>query len=216
MLRRPSFISLVIAGILPPCAALEWKSRSLEFTTAPFQTAQEAEFHFANTSGKPVRILGVESNCDCLAAKADQAVYAPGASGTVSTRFTIGDRVGLYERRIKVVTDEGHAPVHLLLRLMVPELVVLTPRNVAWKLHEPIVEKSAELTPIPGLMIDITGVQSTNDDFTARLETIEAGRRYRVWIKPRDTTRPANAAFRLHGRAKTGQEVMVSVYGNVR
>ena len=216
MFPRLALLCSLFACAPQPSAALEWKTLTLEFTTVPFQTTQEATFQFTNTGDKPVRILEVESNCDCLEAGADRQVYAPGASGVVRTNFTIGDRLGLYERRIKVVTDENHEPVRLLVRVEVPELVNLTPRSVAWKINEPIVEKTVDLVVIPGLLIDIARVLSTNGDFAARLETIEAGRRYRIYLKPPSTEQPANAAFRLYGHASSGQDIIVSTYGNVR
>jgi len=213
--RRPLLCCLLaVAGL--PAMALEWKARTLDFTTVPFQTTQEATFQFTNTGRKPVTILQVESNCDCLDAAADRQVFAPGASGVIKTSFHVGDRLGLYERRIKVVTDESPEPVRLLVRIEVPELVILTPRSVAWKLHEPAVEKSVELSVIPGLQINFTRVQPTSGDFAARLETVEAGRRYRVYLKPPETAAPANAAFRILGQAASGQEIVVSAYGNVR
>jgi hypothetical protein len=158
----------------------------------------------------------VESNCDCLDAAADRQVYPPGSTGMIKTSFTVGDRLGLYERRIKILTDASPEPIRLLVRIEVPELVVLTPRSVAWKLHEAVAEKSVELEVIPGVLIDFTRVQPTSGSFAARLETIEAGRRYRVYLRPPETTQPANAAFRIFGRAASGQDVIVSAYGNVR
>lgn len=196
--------------------ALEWKTQTLAFTTAPFQTTQEAVFKFTNTGTKPVTILDVESNCDCLDAAADRQVYAPGESGVIKSSFTVGDRLGLYERRIKIVTDESPEPVRLLVRIEVPELVTLTPRSVAWKLNEPAAEKAVELEVIPGMKIEFARVQPTSGDFDARLETIETGRRYRVHLKPPATAQPANAAFRIFGRAASGQDIVVSAYGNVR
>ncbi len=216
MLPRFLLLCSLFCWMPPSSFALEWKARTLEFTTAPFQTAQVAIFPFTNTSPKPVRILEVESSCDCLDAMADRQVYAPGASGEIRTNFTIGDRLGHYERRIKVVTDENHEPVRLFLRVEVPELVALTPASVAWKIHEPATEKSVDLVVIPELVIALSRVQSSNGEFAARLETIEAGRHYRVQLKPADTAHPANAAFRIYGRASSGQEIIVNTYGNIR
>lgn len=217
MSLRPALLCGVFASLTLAGLALEWQTQTLSFTTTPFQTTQEAVFRFTNTGPRPVKILEVESNCDCLDATADRAVYAPGESGVIKSNFTVGDRLGLYERRIKVVTDEGPEPVRLLVRIEVPELVTLTPRSVAWQLHEPAVEKAVDLEVIPGLNIEFTRVQPTSGDFAARLETIEAGRRYRVYLKPPATTQPANAAFRIFGRAPASrQDVIVSAYGNVR
>jgi len=216
MSLRAPLLACLIAGTALTGTALEWKTQTLSFTTAPFQTKQEAVFHFTNTGPKPVTIRDVESNCDCLDAAADKQTYAPGESGLIKSSFTVGDRLGLYERRIKVVTDEGSEPVRLLVRIEVPELVTLTPRSVAWHLNEPRVEKALELEVIPGVRIDFTRVQPTSGDFDARLETLELGRRYRIHLKPTATTQPANTAFRIFGRAASGQNVIVSAYGNVR
>ena len=87
---------------------------------------------------------------------------------------------------------------------------------MAWKINEPAIEKTIELAVIPGVKIDFTRVLPTSGDFTARLETVEAGRSYRVHLTPPATARPANAAIRIYGRAASGQEVIVSAYGNVR
>jgi hypothetical protein len=214
-LRSPLLYGLFACATLGGFA-LEWKTQTLTFTTAPFQTTQEAVFQFTNTGTKPVAILAVESNCDCLDAAADRQVYAPGESGVIKAIFTVGDRLGLYERRIKIVTDENSEPVRLLVRIEVPELVTLTPRSVAWKLNEPAAEKAVELEVIPGVKISFSRVLPTSGDFAARLETVEAGRRYRMYLKPPATTQPANAAFRIFGRAVSGQDVIVSAYGNVR
>lgn len=216
MSLRPALLCALFASAKVGGFALEWKTQTLSFTTAPFQATQEAVFTFTNTGPKPVRILDVESNCDCLDAAADRPVYAPGESGVIKSSYTVGDRLGLYERRIKIVTDEGPEPVRLLVRIEVPELVTLAPRSVAWTLNETVAEKAVELEVIPGLRIEFTRVQPTSGDFAARLETIEPGRRYRVHLRPPSTAQPANAAFRIFGRAATGQDIVVSAYGNVR
>ena len=215
-LRCSLLLIWLLTRAVVPCAALDWKSRELSLTTAPFQTIQEAAFEFTNRGGKPVTIREVSSSCDCLDVSADRMAYAPGESGVIRFKFTVGDRLGQYERQVKVATDESPEPVRLLVRIEVPELVTMTPRSVAWKLHEPAIEKVVELEVIPGVTINFTRVLPTSADFHARLETVAAGRRYRVYLQPPATTQPANAAFRIHGRAASGQELIVSTYGNVR
>lgn len=216
LIRGMIFLAMLLPDAVLSCAALDWKTRELSLTTAPFQTIQEAAFEFTNRGGKTVAIREVSSNCDCLDVSADRMSYAPGESGVIRFKFTVGDRLGQYERQVKVVTDESPEPVRLLVRIEVPELVTMTPRSVAWKLHETATEKTIDLEVIPGVTINFTRVLPTNADFSARLETLVAGRRYRVYLQPTATTQPANAAFRIFGRATSGQEVIVSTYGNIR
>jgi hypothetical protein len=186
-------------------------------TTAPFQKTQDVVFEFRNAGSKPVTLLDLQTNCDCLDVTADQsAAYAPGASGTIKARFTIGDRSGLYERLITVVTDEATAPVRLVVRIEVPEIAEFAPRSVSWKLQETAGEKTLELASASGLEINFAEAQPTNDAFGARLETVEPGKHYRLHLTPRSTASPASAAIRVSGREKSGHDVVVSAYASVQ
>lgn len=211
----PTRLILLFALLTLPATALEWKTKSLTATTAPFQRTQDAVFEFKNTGPQPVKILDLETSCDCLEATAAETVYAPGATGTIKARFTVGDRLGVYDRYVTVVTDEGPEPVRLHLEIEVPDIVVLTPRSLDWKIGEAAREKIVELQVVPGLEITFSQVQTTSGVFAARLETVEAGRHYRVYLKPPDTTLPASAAIRIFGRAVSGESIVVSAYGNV-
>ena len=204
------------AGLAPSVRALEWKAKTLTATTAPFQTTYEAQFEFRNSGTKPVTVRDLETNCNCLDADTDRKVYAPGTTGVVRATFTTGDRTGLYERTISVVTDEADSPVRLLLKIEVPETASLAPRSVLWQLNESAAEKTLELTPATGLEINFADAQVTNDAFTVRLETVTPGRRYRVHLKPKNTAQPAGAAIRIFGRESSGHDVVVSAYATVQ
>ena len=213
---RRLLLSAVLAILALPGVALEWKKNTLAIATAPFQKTQDVVFEFKNAGPKPVTLLDLQTNCDCLDATADGKIYLSGAAGTIKARFTIGDRAGLYERLITVVTDESPTPVRLLVRIEVPEIASVSPRSVSWKLHEAAGEKTVELAPTPGLEINFTEAQTTSDAFTARLETIEPGQRYRLHLKPRSTALSASTAVRVFGREKAGHDVVVSAYASIQ
>ena len=215
-MARRRLLSLVLCLLANSGAALEWKAQTISVTTAPFQATQEVVFEFQNRGSKPVTVVDLQTDCHCLQAAADAPVYAPGATGTIKASFSVGDRYGLYERTITVVTNESTQPVNLLARFEVPELVTITPRSVAWKLNESAGEKLIELQAAAGLEIAIKEVQATDPGFTTRLETVEAGRHYRLYLKPASTAQPANTAVRLYGREKSGHDVLFSAYGNVQ
>jgi hypothetical protein len=195
--------------------ALEWKTESISLKTVPLQKTTETAFEFTNTSAKPVTIKSVDTSCDCLEASPSATVIAPGASGRITARFTVGDRFGLYHRTIIVSTDEGTPPVALSVELDVPEAATLSPRSVEWKIGAPANEQAVEIAVTDGVTLDLTSVQATSDAFTTRLETVEAGRKYRLHVAPKATQELTNAAFRLHGKAN-GQDLVLSAYGNVR
>ncbi len=215
MLLRRSWPLPLFALLALPGLALEWKSETVSVTTSPFQATQDVVFEFKNTRSKPVAVLDVQTNCDCLAADADRQVYAPGETGTIKARFTVGDRAGRYERIISLITDESPTPVRLIVRIDVPEIAMLTPRSVVWLANEDANEKTVELTAAAGLEITFTEALATNDAFTASLEAVAAGTHYRLHLKPRTTSQPASAAIRVSGRDKSGHAVIVSAYASV-
>jgi len=216
MLLRRSWLFPLLALTALPVAALEWKAGTVALTTSPFQATQDVVFEFKNTGPRSVAVLDVQTNCDCLAADADRQVYAPGETGTIKARFTVGDRAGRYERIITLVTDESPAPVRLLVQIEVPEVATLAPRSVTWPANGPAGEQTVELTSASGLEIIFTAAQATNDAFTASLETVDAGRHYRLHLSPRTTAQPASAAIRVSGREKSGHAVVVSAYASVQ
>lgn len=214
-LRRHLLTALLGFGALTG-QALQWKADTITVTAAPLQQTQDIVFEFTNSGTKPVALVDLQTNCDCLDVSADRPTYAPGAHGVLKARFTIGDRAGLYERVILVVTDESPTPVRLKVRIEVPETATATPRSVQWTLNEPLAAKPVELIAAPGLAIDFAEAQPTNDAFTVRLETLEPGRRYRLHLTPRSTAAPASAAIRVFGREKSGRDVVVSAYASVQ
>lgn len=206
--------AFALAAVTAP--ALEWETTSLTLRPAPLQKTTEAAFAFRNAGDQPVTITGVDSSCDCLEATASATLVAPGASGHIHARFTLGDRTGLLRRTIIVSTDEGSAPVALAVELHVPDVATLTPRSHEWKLGSPATTRTVEIAVPTGIELVFSHVQATSDAFTHRLETVAAGRQYRLHLTPRSTAEPANAAFRLHARAGTGEDLILSAYANVR
>ena len=212
------FLAVLAVLLLAATSAssLEWKTLHLSVKAAPLDRTAQTAFDFTNPSAKTVTITSVDTSCDCVEAAPSAKTFAPGATGQIIARFTLGDRFGSYSRTIIVSTDEGQAPAALTVEIEVPEAATLSPRVVDWKLNAAATEQTIDVTVTPGVVLAIKDVKSTNDAFKCRLETLETGRRYRVHIKPKSTKTGANAAFRLNAKAGTGQELVLSVYANVR
>lgn len=214
MSRR--LLPALLATLALPAVALEWKTGTITVATVPFQQTQDVVFEFRNTGTKPVALLDIQTNCDCLDASADREVCAPGARGTIKARFTVGDHAGLYERLIMVVTDEAPAPVRLMVRFEVPEIAGVTPRSISWQVNGGAGEKIVELALAPGVEVNFADAVATNEAFSIRLEAIEPGRRYRLRVTPRNTAVPTSAAIRVSGREKSGRDVVVSAYASIQ
>ncbi len=209
-----------VVGISVFCAtlglALEWVSTSYDGTVAPLQRTLDVAFSFKNTGPQPVAIRELQTNCDCLEAAPDQLVYQSGESGLITARFTVGERLGLYERFVTVVTDDGSPPQRLIVRIDVPDFATTEPQSLDWKIGETMAEKSVEIMPVTGLQIDFNEVMVSSTDFVARLEIVTSGTHYRVHIAPTQNLAPGNAAVRIKGSTPTGDKVVVNAYANMQ
>ncbi len=214
--RRARFLvaALALSGVR--LLGLEWASDRFEGRPAPLQATLDVAFAFRNGSSRPVTLRSIQSNCDCLQVGASKTTLSPGESGVVTARFTVGDRIGLYERTITVVSDDTAEPKRLLVRIDVPEAAAATPNILEWRLGAAAEEKIVTVRVATGLKIDFREATPSNSGFRVRLETVEAGELYRLHISHAATHAAANAAIRVRGTASTGQTVLVSAYANVR
>lgn len=212
-----SLVGVAVLGlaVVPAPAALTWTQTEVTSATKPLQKVLAVTFGFKNTGQTPVTIRDVQVNCDCMTAAADKTVYQPGESGTISAHFTVGDRIGSYERGVKVLTDDGAKPQHLRVHIEVPELAAIEPRILDWESGAPADEKPVLITVAAGIQINFSELFVSAPSFSARVETIEAGRRYRLFVKPLATAEAASAAIRFKGKAESGDDVVVSAYANV-
>ncbi|HEY4300423.1 MAG TPA: DUF1573 domain-containing protein [Candidatus Didemnitutus sp.] len=213
--RRLAFPAAFLASALA-AHALEWDATTAESHPAPFQAEVDLEFTFRNAGSKPVHILSVNTGCHCVSAKADNEVVEPGARGRILAHFSIGDRVGLYERTIAVSTDDATQPQYLTVSVDIPDIATVTPRVLEWHRGDAPTEQFVEISAGANVLVDFKEATATNNAFEVRLEPIELGRRYRLAIKPRSTAKVANAAVRIKGLERTGHDVLVSAYANVR
>lgn len=214
--RAASALLLTAWGAGPASAQLQWASDVFEGEVRPLQKTLQVAFSFRNTGATPVNIRHIQTNCDCLEARADKTTYLPGEAGLIAAHFVVGERTGPHERTITVVTDDSPAPKKLTVRVEVPAPVLAAPRSLEWRVGAEPREQAATLEVAAGLTIRFTETYASNDTVAARLETIEEGRRYRVLVAPLSTAAAANAAVRAKGVTADGEELVVSVYANVR
>lgn len=199
-----------------PATALEWQSTMLEARAQPFQKTLVLTFAFKNSSAKPVAVLDLQTDCSCISANADKKNYAPGETGRITAQFSLDERSGLYERHLRVLTDESLPAQQLDARIDVPELASLKPRSLEWRLNEAAGEKIVELRAEESLRITFTQATPTNASFAARLEPVVPDQVYKLVVTPRNTTAVSNAAIRITGHDSGGHEILVSAYANVR
>jgi hypothetical protein len=110
MRNRLSPLSLLLGVVLWASAALgaelTWERTTFEATVDPDEKEIRTAFAFRNRSDTPITILAVTTDCECTVASLEKKTYSPGEAGAIQVKFTLGERVGVVEKKIQVETDQ--------------------------------------------------------------------------------------------------------------
>lgn len=141
-------------------------------------------FAFTNAGDHPVKITGASTTCGCTAAVAEKRAYAPGERGQIDVSFKTINRHGLYGEPITVKTDDGAETV-LNFRVFVHDVIDLQPELIFWRENEPLTPKIISVKVTDGFNVKQIEASSSTPDVEVRVETVAAGREYRLVITPK-------------------------------
>jgi hypothetical protein len=194
-------LALAAAFGWPSLAArgvIEWQQKTIELSTAFKQQDVKAGFVFRNTGDRPVTITSVNSNCDCTTAELDKKTYAPGEGGKINVMFEIGDYMGIHDAHILVTTDTpSMPPADLILRVHIPEYLRLEPHMAVWHIAAEPDEKTLVCAAVAHESVWLTEAHSSDVGVTARIETVEPGRKYLVHLRPASTATHVVATIQM-------------------
>jgi hypothetical protein len=190
----PLFLSTAVAA----SAQLRWEKTTQSFERSPGDPAVEATYAFKNAGSAPVTITKLRSSCGCTAAKLEKRTYAPGETGEIAAKFTLGDRRGLHVVGVTVTTDDKSAePIQLVLRVNIADPLKVEPALVWWRVGAAAEPKVVQLTAEATRPVRIKSVTSTNPRISAKLQTATAGQRYSLTVRPADTASKEVAEIRV-------------------
>jgi hypothetical protein len=169
-------------------AALAWDILKISKSAWSGDPEAVAVFRFHNAGTAPVVITSVSTSCGCTTTELAKGTFAPGEAGEIKATMQIGSRTGHQEKTITVIAGgPPDLPAILTLAVDIQELVTCEPRLVLWHLGEVPSEKPVDLVAGPSQAITRVTAVPDNPTVAARVETVEAGRKYRLWIKPSST-----------------------------
>jgi hypothetical protein len=201
---RKVVVTFGFLALLPSIlfASLAWDSRVIELVTKPGDTTASGTFHFVNSGDATVTIIAVVPGCGCTSVEMTKRVYAPGEAGDIKAVLTIGDRTGLQDKTLQVITDDAPAaPVVLNLRVTIPEPLTLSSRVLLWRTSETVSEKSVIVTNVrPQKIVEIEPNPSPSAFVVPRIEILEPGVRYRVSLLPATIDQPVSQLFSFVAR----------------
>ena len=193
---------LFLLAILPIHAELKFETPVIDAEATLDATTLVREYPFTNTGTKPIKITQADAGCSCLAVEVGggKLTYAPGESGTIRTTFEIGNFQGTVEKPILIWLegDRDEAPsVKLILRVHIPVIIALEPKTLKWELGGPAEMKSIDVKMEYEKPIKISSVTTSNENFTAKMVTIEEGKHYKVEVTPQSTAAGGIAIVRI-------------------
>lgn len=194
----PTFLFTIWLTLLATVAtaqSLEASPPTLDLGSIIGDPPVEKALAIRNPGAAPVRIRNVRLTPPLTVARM-KATIPPGESVDIVVRLGTPRPPGPFEGQLAVAFDDENmepllVDVHAVL---VPELEFL-PRSELVAVAETGSESSdsIEIVNHREVPLNITGIESNADRFTASLDTLEAGRRYRV-------------SLTLRGQGKTGRQ----------
>jgi hypothetical protein len=178
------------------------------------QTEVKAAFAFKNTGDHPVTITGAQPSCGCTTAVLDKKTYAPGESGEIAVDFHPAERTGLQEKHITVTTDEpNQPPTRLFFEINIRQYLTIEPRLVAWNVRDKPTEQLMVLSALPSYPIaEVTAQSEPAGTSETRIEVVEQGRTYNLYVKPVSTAARQNTTVIIKAKLANHLEKTTVAY----
>jgi hypothetical protein len=178
------------------------------------QAEVKATFPFKNTGDHPVTIIGAQPSCGCTTAALSKKTYAPGESGEIAVVFRPAERTGLQEKYITVTTDEPNQPAaRLLLEVNIKEYLTIGPAMLTWKTGDKLSEQLVVVSALPSFPItEITAQDEPAGTVNTRIEIVDKGQKYNVYVKPVSTGDRLTAGVAIQAKFANGKEKKTELY----
>ncbi len=212
---------LFIGAWLLPCfcaGAMNWDAQRIELTAKLADKQAVGVFRFVNAGNTTITITSVKSDCGCTTADLSKQTYAPGEAGEIKAVFTFEGRVGQQDKTIQVTTDdEPTKPVTLMLRVNILEPLTCAPRLLLWRIGDDESEKEAVIASKGANWIVTLDFKATPAAaVVARLETLDAGKKYRLLVQPASTASAAQTSLACVATFADGTTLSFTVFALVR
>lgn len=191
-----------LAGV--SLAELKFDVVTKEVDALPEDTEIRIQFTFSNPTDEPIRVRDIESTCGCLKATTDRRLYGPGEEGVLDALFSLGSFVGTHQKVLYLMTEKPHLERYeLKVTVNIPETVVIEPKVSKWTVGAPASEKTIDVKFVGDEPMRIVDIVSTRPQFTFRSEEVEAGRHYRILLKPATTEDSVMGALKIVTDSRT-------------
>ena len=178
---------------------MKFEEREIEYQAQPADELVTITYRYHNTSDHLVRLIGGETNCDCLKAEPDKTELQPGEWGEVRALFALGAMLGRQRQRLTLFTEENgqRQRYDLFVIMEIPVLIEIKPDILRWTVGDKPEEQVFDVRMTGEKPLRVTEVSSTRPTFGWEMETVEEGRHYRLRVRPDTTDTPTMGALRI-------------------
>lgn len=221
-LTKFRFTTLMLAIALLPgfCrGALVWESQRVNIEGKSNSGVLAAQFHFKNTGDTTITITEIKASCGCTTTELTKRTYTPGEEGSIKALMAVGIRAGVQEKSILVTTDDAPGkPVTLWLRVNIQQLLTFSSEMLFWRANEGLMEKSVDIGVASPLRLESLAVDRpiSPDGVESRIEVIEAGTHYRIFIRPSSIAKVTTTAIPCLAKFVDGTSQAFTVFALVR
>jgi hypothetical protein len=145
-----------------------------------------------------VKITSVHPSCGCTTAALAKDVVAPNESGEIVATFNIGDRWGVQNKTISVMTDEDQGQTTVLkLTATIPRVLEIAPAFIYWSAND--VLKPKTITAKVGGDFPVTKLKVTSTDKSLATEVVPdlKAKEFRLIVTPQEAGRPISATLKI-------------------
>ncbi len=224
MLKRLILPLLVLcAGPSVTSAEMVFESQLIEIQVGYDENVVTGEFPFEIKDSEET-ILSFDALCTCLAARVEPLMpdrsaklhWKPGEKGLIKARFDTSKFVGTVDKAIELKL-KGREPIHLTVRVHIPQLIELEPNTLKWEKGGVTDEKLVRIKIKHSEPIRIISHSATNDQtYPYKLKTIKEGWEYELRVQPTSSASSGMGMISLRTDCKVPKFKRAVVYVTTR
>jgi len=157
----------------------------------------EVVFSVENTASVPLRIVKLESGCECLEVSIDQDPIPARKTAKITGIFDVEKLRGSSERKIAVLTEQVSLPLFLTTRIEVEPIYLIEQQMTTWAVGSDPVKKTVTFRVVRDQPVHVLSAESKRPEVTCQLVEVEKGRLYHLELTPSSTANSLLGIVRL-------------------
>lgn len=157
----------------------------------------EVSFLVKNPASHPVKIVTLESGCECLEVSIDKNPIPGNAEATIHGVFDTTKLRGSSERKITVLPEGRSRPIFLNTRIEIPPIYEIEPQMTNWTRGSEPVTKTVTFRVVQEKPVHVISAESKRPEVSCRLVEVEKGKLYHLELTPSSTEKTLLGIVRL-------------------